>query len=565
MRTSDPVISNSSERERPAAVLWLLTLLILAAIYIPSVVTRGPWLADDMRYAEVARQMGEYGNLLVPHTNGEVYAEKPPLFFWAIQLVHPLAGDWFVATKITALLAGLLGVLLVGGIAHTLFGDRRTAALATLLCGTTVMILDRGQRPVIDTFLFPWTVAAVLGLLRSATATSARSRSLSIGIAALGMTGACMTKGPVGLFLAAIGALATGLVWRGRRGVSWSALGISVLVAAAVTLGWVWLASREVGEWFWERMVFKQTVGRARHAFDHAQPWYYYLRETPKYALPWLVLAPGALWIAWRERSEGPHRDAARAALGAAAWLLIGLIAMSLFSGKRTAYVMPLYPALALLCAHGLRRFEDGATAGSALLGAPIRVLTPALFILAAAALLTPLGTSFVSAESLSRSSLRLAEAMPAHWWWTPVACGTLFFLVALAARRRTLTPIAPVLGLCTAAAIAFACASVTVLPAYDAARTLDRFGQSVATALPPDERLVMGVQSHDGRVHMYTRAEHYDIIHPALIAPELNQPGRLWLVINRRDVPLLGEHGLRFEPGVPEETDDALLLMRER
>ncbi|HUP43615.1 MAG TPA: hypothetical protein VM599_10445, partial [Thermoanaerobaculia bacterium] len=65
----------------------LLVLAGLAALlYLPGLGNHALWNPDEARYAEVAREMRLFGDWLVPRLNGEVYAHKPPLLFWLIDL-----------------------------------------------------------------------------------------------------------------------------------------------------------------------------------------------------------------------------------------------------------------------------------------------------------------------------------------------------------------------------------------------------------------------------------------------------------------------------------------------
>ena len=63
----------------------LLVLALLGALlFLPGLGRRDVWNPDEARYAEVAREMRLSGSWAVPRLNGEVYTQKPPLFFWAI-------------------------------------------------------------------------------------------------------------------------------------------------------------------------------------------------------------------------------------------------------------------------------------------------------------------------------------------------------------------------------------------------------------------------------------------------------------------------------------------------
>ena len=69
----------------------LVLLGFMALLLIPSLFTRDLWNPDEPRYMEVARQMTVTGNYLVPHLNGQLYPDKPPMFFWLTALLLVMA------------------------------------------------------------------------------------------------------------------------------------------------------------------------------------------------------------------------------------------------------------------------------------------------------------------------------------------------------------------------------------------------------------------------------------------------------------------------------------------
>ena len=67
---------------RASDLLWLaLALLIIIGTGIGS---RDPWPADEPRFAAIARDMVATGEWLFPRVGGDLYQDKPPLFFWML-------------------------------------------------------------------------------------------------------------------------------------------------------------------------------------------------------------------------------------------------------------------------------------------------------------------------------------------------------------------------------------------------------------------------------------------------------------------------------------------------
>jgi 4-amino-4-deoxy-L-arabinose transferase-like glycosyltransferase len=77
-------VADPSGTERPPSRKGdLLALAALALVlFLPALGERALWNPDEGRYAEVAREMRVLGEWALPHLNGEVYAQKPPLLFW---------------------------------------------------------------------------------------------------------------------------------------------------------------------------------------------------------------------------------------------------------------------------------------------------------------------------------------------------------------------------------------------------------------------------------------------------------------------------------------------------
>ena len=79
-------------------LLWLvgLTLLLVGT----GIGLRDPWPADEPRFALIARDMVASGRWLVPLVGGDLYADKPPLYFWLMAFALKLTGSLRLAPLI---------------------------------------------------------------------------------------------------------------------------------------------------------------------------------------------------------------------------------------------------------------------------------------------------------------------------------------------------------------------------------------------------------------------------------------------------------------------------------
>src|SRR3954462_1693779 len=92
-------------------VAWLIGLSLL--LMATGLGLRDPWPADEPRFALIARDMLRSGDWLIPRVGGDLYADKPPLFFWLMAASMAVTGSVRLGFLLPSLLAGVGSVLLV--------------------------------------------------------------------------------------------------------------------------------------------------------------------------------------------------------------------------------------------------------------------------------------------------------------------------------------------------------------------------------------------------------------------------------------------------------------------
>jgi 4-amino-4-deoxy-L-arabinose transferase-like glycosyltransferase len=313
------------------------------------------WPTDEPRFGQVAREMWERGDHVVLSLNDHLYTEKPPLFFWAVNGVAALRGgvdEW--AARLPSAVAAILAMLLIRGLGARLF-DRRAGFLGALIFATSLQILERGRWASIDMTLNLFVLAAIV-LLWSAAEDGPPAR-LKVAAAWLAMGLATLAKGPVGLVLPLLATLPPVLWLRGWRSAIRLLRPDGILLYLGVTLAWFGTFAVRVGPGTAIGILTHQTVERYVGAWNNQQPFWFYLWRFPVGFFPWVLLLPTALvdgCVSIDERER-------RATLFLTAWLAAILIFFSFSTGKRGVYIIPAYPAAALLVA----RFFGRAAAGT--------------------------------------------------------------------------------------------------------------------------------------------------------------------------------------------------------
>jgi len=330
-------------RTGPAVAILLAASALLFA---PSLLTRDPWNPDEPRATEVAREMVVLGNYLVPHLNGEPYSDKPPVFYWLGSTFWRL-GYGLNSGRMVSLLAATATALLVYALGRRLHAPE-TGLLAGLVTLTTLLFGFICKFGVLDPLLTFFTTAAVACAVRAFEGGPGRGRWWLAAYAAAAL--AVLTKGPPGLAVAVLVPLAYGYARRREvhKGGWWHAAGAALCLA--LVAAWVVPACLQAGAAYTQDLLFQQTAQRMGEEASHWQPFYFYFLYAPVFLLPWtLLFVPGLLW---GMRVGRTRRDAV--GLLGVAWFLSVLVFFSLFSGKRERYLLPLVPAVGLLCARYL-------------------------------------------------------------------------------------------------------------------------------------------------------------------------------------------------------------------
>jgi 4-amino-4-deoxy-L-arabinose transferase-like glycosyltransferase len=337
------------DRRLAGAVLAAAAVLLFSGLGATDL-----WAPDEPRYAAVAEELRSfrYGapGLALLHLNGEAYTQKPPLYFWAAALLGAPGGRVTeAAARLPSALCGLASVWLLVWFGSRLLGPR-SGALAGALLLTAFEFAHRARRAQLDVMLTLLELIALAAFWRLQSGSPRRARDLAAMHGALGL--AVLTKGPVGLV---VPLLVIALVLAQER--RWKELrGLLPPWALALSLGpgiaWIAIALAFAPAGTFEEAVVANLFGRFFAGTSHARPFFYFFYQFPVNFLPWTLLWPLAGWFATRRvfgRDGDPERRRAWRFL--LTWVGVSFAFFSISSGKRGLYMLPAFPAAALLCA----------------------------------------------------------------------------------------------------------------------------------------------------------------------------------------------------------------------
>jgi 4-amino-4-deoxy-L-arabinose transferase-like glycosyltransferase len=330
-----------------------LLLLVALAFYLPGLATLPPVDRDESHFAQASKQMLESGNFVDIRMQEEARYNKPIGIYWlqcaAVSLAgRPLDDIW--PYRLPSLAGALLALVFLARLGARLF-DRRVGLIAALLMAASLLLGVEARLAKTDAVLLATSMAAFDGLVAAYLGQAKRVNALQFWVAlSLGV----LIKGPVLPFFLATTAGTVSLVQRRWRwlGALEPRLGLPLLVLIVAP----WLVAIGIAS---HGAFYSQSLGHDLGAKlvggeeSHGFPPGFYLVAMAVTFWPGGLLFAAALPSLWRQRKETSIRFLL-------CWLIPAWLVLELVPTKLPHYVLPLYPAVALLAA---AVFADGSQA----------------------------------------------------------------------------------------------------------------------------------------------------------------------------------------------------------
>jgi 4-amino-4-deoxy-L-arabinose transferase-like glycosyltransferase len=377
------------------AVAALVVVCLIS--YLPGFFNIPPIDRDEARFVQATKQMLETGDYVDIRFQDEVRYKKPVGIYWlqaaavrtaqVLGVNDPRTSVWVY--RLPSLVGATGGVLLTYWVALA-FGSRRMAYVAGLILGCSLLLGVEARLAKTDAMLLLATVAAMGALARVYLDFS---RSRDVGAPALriqphggavwrtptgtveparhpaavqrrdgdiglhipvifwtALAGGVLLKGPIILMIVGITAASLASLERSWRWLGGLRPGIGVVALLALVLPWFIAIVARTGGGFITASLGQDLLGKVAGGQEShgAPPGTYFL-------LFWVTFWPGAPLAAmaapmiWKERRDPSTRFLL-------AWLLPSWLVFELVMTKLPHYVLPLYPAVAILIARAVER-----------------------------------------------------------------------------------------------------------------------------------------------------------------------------------------------------------------
>ncbi|MGA9768889.1 MAG: glycosyltransferase family 39 protein [Blastocatellia bacterium] len=455
-------------KQRPYTLLALIAFAVLLfTIGLGRLALVGP---DEPRYSEVAREMFATGDYVSPRLCGCLWFEKPVLLYWLAAASYRLFGVSEFAARMPSVIAAILTmVFLYYALMRAV--SERAAFIASLAFVTSGLVIAYARVATPDILL---TAAMSIALLSGylACESSARARTAHWVLCFAAMGAAVLAKGLVGLALVVAIFAVYFAVRRQTQFIRWPQALIGMAVFLVIAGTWYGPVTFRHGWGFIEEFFIRHHFQRyTSNQFGHPQPFYFFFAISIAGVAPWsFFLIPAAA----RLKSLRPRGDGLL--VFAWIWVAAPLLFFSASGSKLPGYILPVFPALAIIISAEIERFISGERS---------RLLTAASWL--TALLLLIIGVSFIA--YLTREQIITGGWHLIFFGLPPLSAA--LALVLLACKKRE----GFVIGIAGVMLSVILGASILLLPRLSDRLTLKSLSLEAAAALRPKERITFFIK----------------------------------------------------------------------
>ena len=376
---------------------WLWLLLAVVVLWFGNIEYRKLIEPDEGRYAEIPREMVASGDWVTPRLNDLKYFEKPPLQYWATAAAYTVFGEYQWTSRLWTALTGFAGLLLVWFAGTRLFGAA-AGCYAALLLSSSLLYALMGHINTLDmgvTFFITLGITSLLLAQREAVdagnghghcaAPNNETRDARFPLpipppqegeggkvslrefhvnrrnwmwlawVALGL--AVLSKGLMGVVLPGAALVIYSILQRDLG--LWKRMNLvtGLLLFLLVCAPWFYLVMKANPEFFQRFFIYEHYTRFTTKEHGRYQPWYYFIAILLVGMLPWTILMFDTLLRAWKGSVHwGKAFNPERFLL---VWVVFVFVFFSMSGSKLPPYLLPIFPALALLMGKQLAEMNE--------------------------------------------------------------------------------------------------------------------------------------------------------------------------------------------------------------
>ena len=320
-------------------------------LMIPVFIFRDYTPPNELKYISIVEEALQNGTWFTFYNHGEMYADKPPLFFWLIMLSKLITGGYSMWIIGLFSLLPSIGVLAIMDKWLREENVEHNIPASNLMLLTTAMFLGGTMIVRMDMLM---TFFIVLSLYTFYRIYKDKHTRIETYLLPVYIFLSVFSKGPMG-FLIPVVSMITFLVVNKKistigRYLGWQQW--SILIGLCVI--WFSFVYLESGKEYLNNILFRQTVGRGINSFHHKEPIWFYLPRVLWTFAPWSLLYITLIWLGIRKKMITTDIEKFFITITG-----VNLVMLSLVSSKLDIYMLPIYPFIVYLCSMLIMRNQN--------------------------------------------------------------------------------------------------------------------------------------------------------------------------------------------------------------
>lgn len=337
----------------------ILILVLLTTVFFGINLGRYPIsVPDGARYSEIPREMVLTGDYITPRLNGIKYFEKPPLFYWLQAGAIKLFGANELAVSIVNALMTIGTIILVYLAARYLY-NRIAGLWSTLVYSTYALVFALTRVITLDAALTFFLTGMLVTFTISTTMPLGKNRKILLMLSYFFTGCAVMTKGLVGLIFPSILIvfwLTIAAEWRNLKNY-YPIAGLAIFLV--VTLPWHILVQLKNPEFFRFYFVEQHFLRYFTNYAHRVQKWWFFPTLLIVGLYPWIAFIPQVVVNGIKNFNTHQYSNSRQIIL-ILAWIVIIYGFFSFSQSKLIPYILPIFPALAIITGNYISEIYQG-------------------------------------------------------------------------------------------------------------------------------------------------------------------------------------------------------------
>ena len=309
---------------------------------------------DETFYTQTAREMVRHGEWMTPYLFDQPQFEKPILLYWLLRIAFIPFGMTAFAARFFPALFGILGVVAVYGLARAGFGNEKKAFGAGLVLMSGVLYAGMAKTVFTDMIFSVLILCSLMFFFLSHCQVMGKRAGILLCFVSAAL--AVLAKGPLGFAIPALAILLFLIIRRDMKYLFTREMLWGLILFLLIAVPWYALMMAKYGRSFTDEFFINdhwRRVLKAEH--ESNDTWFYYPLWMVAGLFPWSLFVAAA--VVWFGRRLKPPADGFRVFL--VCWIGAVLLSFQFAHSKLPSYILPLFPALALLPADFIWNDEE--------------------------------------------------------------------------------------------------------------------------------------------------------------------------------------------------------------